>query len=85
MSKVLWIIGLAVLLSPTLRAQDRSCHAVRFISVDKDVELELLDSGGAGKRDTPIGRRESRQGLRAAGKGISLLWALPADVETLRT
>jgi non-heme chloroperoxidase len=44
------IISLAACLANALFAQiDRSPHAVRFVAVDNNVELEVLDWGGSGR------------------------------------
>lgn len=49
---MLGVIGIAMLSICSLRAQDRvdtSTHTVQFVTVDKDVKLEVLDWGGMGR------------------------------------
>jgi non-heme chloroperoxidase len=50
-NKVLWVVALAIPLCITLHAQnnDSSPHTVQFITVEKDVKLEVLDWGGSGR------------------------------------
>src|ERR1700678_1196245 len=48
----LWIIALTTLSGFPLRGQqapDTSPHKVQFVTVEKDVRLEVLDWGGAGR------------------------------------
>jgi non-heme chloroperoxidase len=48
----LWLIALIALSGSALRAQgatDTSPHTVQFVTVDKDVKLEVLDWGGSGR------------------------------------
>ncbi len=48
----LWIIALTVLIASALRAQestDTSHHSVQFVTVERDVKLEVLDWGGTGR------------------------------------
>ena len=48
--KTYQIISLAACLANGLFAQvDRSPHAVRFVDVDNNVKLEVLDWGGSGR------------------------------------
>jgi pimeloyl-ACP methyl ester carboxylesterase len=47
-----WLIVLAALSACALKSQggaDTSSHTVRFVTVDKDVKLEVLDWGGTGR------------------------------------
>lgn len=49
---VLWVIAFLVLPASFARAQDAadsSSHTVQFVTVDKDVKLEVLDWGGTGR------------------------------------
>jgi hypothetical protein len=49
---MLLLIVFIALFANTLSAQDKpdsSTHAVQFVTVDKDVRLEVLDWGGAGR------------------------------------
>lgn len=48
-NKVLWLLGLALLGSSGVYTQDRSPHSVRFITVENNVKLEVLDWGGSGR------------------------------------
>lgn len=50
--RMLWLIALFALSASVLRAQDgtdSSTHTVQFVTVDKDVRLEVLDWGGTGR------------------------------------
>jgi non-heme chloroperoxidase len=52
-NKMLWLIALLALSASAQqgppRVPDTSSHTVQFITVDKDVKLEVLDWGGAGQ------------------------------------
>ena len=50
-TKLTWTIALAALLTSTVHAQnaDTTAHTVQFVSVEKDVRLEVLDWGGTGR------------------------------------
>jgi pimeloyl-ACP methyl ester carboxylesterase len=51
-NKMLWLIPLIALSAATLNAQDKtdsSPHTAQFVTVDKDVNLEVLDWGGTGR------------------------------------
>jgi non-heme chloroperoxidase len=50
--RMLWLVPLAILAASNLHAEDMtdsSPHTVQFVTVDKDVKLEVLDWGGAGR------------------------------------
>jgi non-heme chloroperoxidase len=50
--KILQLVALTTLLVGTVHAQnkpDTSPHSVQFVTVDKDVKLEVLDWGGVGR------------------------------------
>jgi non-heme chloroperoxidase len=49
---MLWLIALLVIVSSALHAQgktDSTPHRVQFVTVEKDVKLEVLDWGGTGR------------------------------------
>src|ERR1700726_4732597 len=49
---MLWLIALLVIASSALHAQgktDSTPHRVQFVTVEKDVKLEVLDWGGSGR------------------------------------
>lgn len=49
--RTLWIISLAALAGPAARAADPPApsYSVQFVTVDKDVKLEVVDWGGSGR------------------------------------
>jgi non-heme chloroperoxidase len=51
-SRILWIATFIALSASALQAQDKidsSSHSVQFVTVEKDIKLEVLDWGGTGR------------------------------------
>ena len=46
---VLWISAIAMVFAGGVFAQDKSSHTVRYVTVDTNVRLEVLDWGGSGR------------------------------------
>ena len=47
--RMLWIGAVATILAGTVFAQDKSPHIVQYVTVDRNVKLEVLDWGGSGR------------------------------------
>lgn len=46
---ILWIAAMAMVLAGGVFAQDKSSHTLHYVTVDRNVRLEVLDWGGSGR------------------------------------